>query len=1307
MAKILYIPNKFIDKSYEHDTEASTVADALGTFIREYPQFQKPMRGKKVLTSINGELLHRENWDTTTLESTDVVEITHSIEGGDLGFGGFLSFNPMDVVNTVLYYGGGWLLDLFDFDMELEGEEGSTYSWEGPTTQTRQNQPVAVVYGEHLLGGQYINFNIFSEGSDNYLDLQLALCEGEIAGIMLEDETALTTPPGSLEIATTQSPYVKLNDQFIDEYEDAYWACKVGTNTQTSITGFKTVQTVYDFDHPLPAENDSPGGKWSLLYTTNAEIDEYTIKYKTPGMYKFSKKGKMKSAHCNYRIRDRIASPQGSWTYHPYNETGGDWYTIKGKSKSEILEYKSLVMDSRDTYDIQTQRYTPASSSTDTQNRYQTTHVIETVHEDLNYPNTAILAVRVKATDQISGTFPSVSMLVRGLLVRVPDLAGNGSAEFNDYYWTGTDNDFRKLSNDDLLQWDGSSYVTQWSNNPAYILRDFLTNTRYGLGDVVDANDLDDVSIDTTAKKCWQKVEGTHKNGLNIVMDSKTNPGDALNQMAKVSRIILFWSSGYIKFKYEEDESPIQLFTMGNIVQDKFNTQYELQSKLPNIIEVQFADKDDGWKQATRELVDEAEWALSKPHRKITLSLKGVTDSNQALREAKLALNKAKLKRRSIKFSTTMGAIHCEPGDIVAFQHDVPQWGWGGRAISGTSTTIVIDQEVPAGVVSDPTAYDVKVEHDDDSIETFDILSVSGKTITIDGTWSTIPEEDDLYIVGVEDSSIKEYRVRTVTFDIGDAVKIDADEHLAAMYSDTGYSAGVSDESSELPNPSESAPAVTNLNLYQIIGGDVGVGVSFRQPESTLVFDHADIYMSTDNEHYVKVSEGYGDDDVELINLLPGIVYYIKVYSINKIGIKNRDPAEGQITLDGSEIGFPSAPTGLEVDDGGVGQGLDVTFAGKNCKVVWRLNAPYGGAGSLEPEMPAGQGAQSSALVQDFIVQVWDPPQVNLLREEITTDRFYSYTYDKNYEDNDSVPRRTFAIKVYQRSYYNKISEQPAVILVNNPAPTMATHTPDLSSIYRGVTVDFRGYTVTDNDMDYYKIYYGYQNPPTGSVDHVSWRTQSHAVSGLAQLTKVFVQLEPFDAFGVGTKSVVASGRTDGFDFVDASINEWTIKADAVVASIIRNNAIDETKIAVASLAAIQANLGRITAGYIDGVIITGGVIQTAQSGKRVVITDQGIMLAVTAETGGYGDVRYGDNPASNASVFFGSGALAYIHHIAESVPFYISAEQTVGDFHYFNRGSDPSGLAEIGDVCVVNGSLKICTSGGTPGNWTVVGGQS
>lgn len=126
-----------------------------------------------------------------------------------------------------------------------------------------------------------------------------------------------------------------------------------------------------------------------------------------------------------------------------------------------------------------------------------------------------------------------------------------------------------------------------------------------------------------------------------------------------------------------------------------------------------------------------------------------------------------------------------------------------------------------------------------------------------------------------------------------------------------------------------------------------------------------------------------------------------------------------------------------------------------------------------------------------------------------------------------------------------------------------------------------------------------------------------------------------------------------------------------------------------------------IAATEITGITITAGTFRTAIEDKRIIIDTNGIELRVTDTVGLWGDGSlWGDGDK------WGSGALAYIHHTSEDVPFFIDAEQeTVGDFRFYPRNSNPNAASpETGEVaCVDNGGgydLVIYTGA----SWATVG---
>lgn len=171
-----------------------------------------------------------------------------------------------------------------------------------------------------------------------------------------------------------------------------------------------------------------------------------------------------------------------------------------------------------------------------------------------------------------------------------------------------------------------------------------------------------------------------------------------------------------------------------------------------------------------------------------------------------------------------------------------------------------------------------------------------------------------------------------------------------------------------------------------------------------------------------------------------GKVVYIKLRAYNQFGQGYQNLADLSPYTYVNQA--PIAPemdavTGLELFN----QGPATVFEGQDAKFSWRANSvttsydigsePYGGnSGSLGP------------YFRDYEVRVYSAPSIGpitLLRTEHTSDTFYTYTYEKNFEDSAGVPNRKFTIKVYQRGAQGQLSSKPASITVSNPPPVAPT----------------------------------------------------------------------------------------------------------------------------------------------------------------------------------------------------------------------------------------------------------------------------
>ena len=175
----------------------------------------------------------------------------------------------------------------------------------------------------------------------------------------------------------------------------------------------------------------------------------------------------------------------------------------------------------------------------------------------------------------------------------------------------------------------------------------------------------------------------------------------------------------------------------------------------------------------------------------------------------------------------------------------------------------------------------------------------------------------------------------------------------------------------------------------------------------------------------------------------------------------------------------------------------------------------------------------------------------------------------------------------------------------------------------------------------------------------------------------------------------ITSRLVDTDHIIDEAITTEKIAASAITAIKVAAGAITAIKIDVDKLSAISANIGDITAG-----VLTSVILQTLATAPRIKITQDGILYQKSLSVGKYGGFKYGDGTK------YGSGLLGYIFN-PNFPAISIIAETNLADYRLYNRSADPtSGTHKVGDIICVAGKLKICTTAGTPGTFTVVGTQ-
>ncbi len=162
------------------------------------------------------------------------------------------------------------------------------------------------------------------------------------------------------------------------------------------------------------------------------------------------------------------------------------WRSVSAATRSPISFNCEVEFPSNAQYDIKISRQNEVSTSLMVSNQMSLSEVVEIISDHLIYPNTALVAFSMKATGQLSGTSPNVTLVVRGLKIQVPQMS---SGDFDDCYWDNDDERWEDQSGTEVT-WDGTTYVEQYSENALAHIHNMFVNTRYGMGKYISSDDI-------------------------------------------------------------------------------------------------------------------------------------------------------------------------------------------------------------------------------------------------------------------------------------------------------------------------------------------------------------------------------------------------------------------------------------------------------------------------------------------------------------------------------------------------------------------------------------------------------------------------------------------------------------------------------------------------------------------------------------------------------------------------------------------------------------------------------------------------
>ena len=445
------------------------------------------------------------------------------------------------------------------------------------------------------------------------------------------------------------------------------------------------------------------------------QVDEIRVAFAYPQIWNRSPSGEQKVATVRYTASLAIKKDSAS-AFSSYQEIKQNWTHTGQSNAPRIFEQIINLRQYQPFYDFKLKIVRTTNSDqaynfgTDTTNSKYTTastgainSLSSVIKENLSYPLTAMAKVRVNSK-QFSSP-PSRTYHCRGLKVKVPsnyitrEEGENGVATYNRNVSTGA-------ITSTYQNWDGNFRAEKiYTNNPAWVFYDILTNNRYGLGEWLQETEIDKYALYRIARYCDELVDDgaggeEPRFTTNVYFTQATDAYKVVKDLASIFRSMIYWLDGQIYTVADQPADPVYNFSKANVIDGAFSYETTGSKTRANQIVVTWNNPKANYK--LENLIVEDRQNIIKTGRLISeeASAFGATSEGQALRYGRWKLWTAVNQTEVVSFKTAINAAFLAPGDIINIQ-DADRYPtnakYSGRVSNTgtrTTTSIPLDRSI-------------------------------------------------------------------------------------------------------------------------------------------------------------------------------------------------------------------------------------------------------------------------------------------------------------------------------------------------------------------------------------------------------------------------------------------------------------------------------------------------------------------------------------------------------------------------------------------------------------------------------------
>lgn len=657
-----------------------------------------------------------------------------------------------------------------------------------------------------------------------------------------------------------------------------------GTQTQDYIQGFT------DTASEITVARDLTAATPYIISVTNKNLSAIRIKILMPRGFTQEDNGDLTGVRVEYAVDMAIDGAE-------YNEVLHD--VIEGKTMSGYDRSRRIDLPAFNERVLLRVRRLTDSTSARVTDLIKMQSYAEVVDAKFRYPLTGLVYVEFDS-ELFPNALPNISIKKKWKIINVPS-------------------NYDPISRTYSGSWDGT-WKKAWSNNPAFVLYDLITNQRYGLDQRELGIALDKWSIYECAQYCDQMVPdgkgGTEPRYLcDVVIQSQVEAYQLVRDICSIFRGMSFWNGESLSIVIDKPRDASYIFTNDNVVNGEFTYTFASEKSMYTQCNVTFDDEQNMYQQDV-EGVFETEAALRFGYNSTSITAIGCTRRSEANRRGRWIL-KTNVKSTTVNFATGLEGMIPTVGDVIVvsdnFWSSALTLNLSGRLmeVNGLQVFTPFKVDARAGdriLVNKPDGKPVG--------RTIARVSDDGKTLTLNTTFGFDVHPDTIFAIERTDIAQQRYVVTGITKGDGDeefTYNITAVEYDPNKYDEIDYGVNIDDRPTSIVQP-DILPAPQNVKIESYSRVVQGASVETMHVSWDKV-EYASLYemqWRKDNGNWNNTPRT-ANKETEVEGIYAGN-YHVRVRSVAANGSASGWSAIVSAGLTG-KVGEPEKPINLTASD--------------------------------------------------------------------------------------------------------------------------------------------------------------------------------------------------------------------------------------------------------------------------------------------------------------------------------------------------------------------------------------------------------